>query len=356
VNSLRALAEIEEVKAIGGSKSVMRTAEQSEIARYWYESSPRGWNRIAREVSVARQFDVWENARLFALVNLAMADGYIANFESKYHFNYWRPVTAIREHGDSEWLSYLPTPPVPDYPSGHAAEGAAVARVMARFFNTDFISFSMTSGAPYPGITRKFWSFSQAARENAAFRILNGIHFSTAVNAGYIQGERIGEWVFEHALRPANPPQAISASPVSEKEKAASKEGKGSMIAKVNVNSQGVILKGYDAVAYFKQLGKPVKGNPEIKSSYKGATYLFASAENKADFDKETAKYAPQYGGFCAYAVTIGVLADIEGSDGFVYKGKLYVCGNRDAGTSFITDLDNNIEKADMNWQKLSGS
>jgi YHS domain-containing protein len=128
------------------------------------------------------------------------------------------------------------------------------------------------------------------------------------------------------------------------------------MIAKVNVNSQGVILKGYDAVAYFKQLGKPVKGNPEIKSSRKGATYLFASAENKADFDKETAKYAPQYGGFCAYAVTIGVLADIEGSDGFVYKGKLYVCGNRDAGTSFITDLDNNIEKADMNWQKLSGS
>ena len=80
VNSSRALADLEEVKAIGGSKSVTRTAEQSEIARYWYESSPRGWNRIAREVSAARQFDVWENARLFALVNLAMADGYIAGF------------------------------------------------------------------------------------------------------------------------------------------------------------------------------------------------------------------------------------------------------------------------------------
>ncbi len=80
VNSPRALADIEEVKAIGGSKSVTRTAEQSEIARYWYENSPRGWNRIAREVLAARQFDVWENARLFALVNLAMADGYIAEF------------------------------------------------------------------------------------------------------------------------------------------------------------------------------------------------------------------------------------------------------------------------------------
>ena len=75
VDSARALADLEEVKAIGGSKSLTRTAEQSEIARYWYESSPRGWNRIAREVLAPRQFDVWENARLFALVNLAMAEG-----------------------------------------------------------------------------------------------------------------------------------------------------------------------------------------------------------------------------------------------------------------------------------------
>ena len=353
MNSSRALADIEEVKAIGGTKSVTRTAEQSEIARYWYENSPRGWNRIAREVSAARQFDVWENARLFALVNLAMADGYIAGFEAKYYYNYWRPVTAIREGGDSEWLSYLPTPPVPDYPSNHTVEGAAVATVMARFFNTDFISFSMTSGAPYPGITRKFWSFSEAARENGASRILCGIHFSTAVNAGYIQGERIGEWVFEHALRPANPQPAIIPSTASEKVGGASKDAQGNTTAKVNVDSQGVILKGYDAVAYFKE-GKPVKGNSEIKNSYQGATYLFASADNQAVFDKDPAKYAPQYGGFCAYGVTIGVLADVEGPDGFVYKNKLYVCGNKEAGKSFTTDLDSNIEKADTNWQQLT--
>ena len=99
----------------------------------------------------ARQFDIWENARLFALLNLAMADGYIAGFDSKYHCNYWRPATAIRAGSDSEWLSYLPTPPVPDYPSTHTVEGAAAATVMARFFNTDFISFSMTSGPPLSG-------------------------------------------------------------------------------------------------------------------------------------------------------------------------------------------------------------
>jgi membrane-associated phospholipid phosphatase len=217
VNSSRALADLEEVKAIGGSKSATRTPEQSEIGRYWYESSPQGWNRIAREVLAARQFDVWENARLFALLNLAMADGYIGGFDTKYHCNYWRPVTAIRAGGDSEWLSYLPTPPVPDYPSTHTVEGAAAATVMARFFNTDFISFSMTSGGEYPGITRKFWSFSEAARENGASRILCGIHFSTAVNAGYVQGERIGEWAYENALRPAKAQQAMTASPVSEK-------------------------------------------------------------------------------------------------------------------------------------------
>ena len=99
MNSSRALTDLEEVKAIGGSKSVTRTAEQSEIARYCYENSPRGWNRIAREVSGTRQFDVWENARLFALVNLAMADGFIGGFESKYHCNYWRPAPSLQLNG-----------------------------------------------------------------------------------------------------------------------------------------------------------------------------------------------------------------------------------------------------------------
>jgi membrane-associated phospholipid phosphatase len=216
VDSEKAFAEIEEVRAIGGSKSATRTAEQSEIARFWYESSPRGWNRIAREVAALRGFDAWENARLFALVNLAMADGYIAGFEDKYHCNYWRPVTAIRHMGDREWLSYLPTPPVPDYPSTHTVVGAAAATAMARFFGTDFISFSTTSGEPYPDITRKFWSFSEAARENGASRILCGIHFASAVRAGYIQGEQVGDWVFQNALRPVKPQPVITTSQVSE--------------------------------------------------------------------------------------------------------------------------------------------
>jgi len=204
--SARARADIEEVRAIGGKTSAVRTPEQSEISRFWYESSPQGWNRIAREVANARNLDEWQSARLFALLNFAMADGYIGGFEAKYHYNYWRPATAIRENGgssgDAAWLPDLDTPPVPDYPSTHTVLGAAAAAVLARYFGTDMVSFSTTSGAPYAGITRKFWSFSEAAQENGASRILAGIHFTTAVRAGYVQGDLIGAWTYDHALKP----------------------------------------------------------------------------------------------------------------------------------------------------------
>jgi YHS domain-containing protein len=136
---------------------------------------------------------------------------------------------------------------------------------------------------------------------------------------------------------------------------AAPKEKK-SISRTANVDGQGVILKGYDAVTYFKQ-GKPLKGNPEIASTYQGVTYLFASAASKAEFDKDSAKYVPQYGGFCAYGVANGVLANTESPNAFtVYKGKLYLCGNQDALKSFKTDIDENIEKADAYWRQLTGS
>jgi YHS domain-containing protein len=144
--------------------------------------------------------------------------------------------------------------------------------------------------------------------------------------------------------------------PILLSQNAGPKDGKGSDTAKVNVDSKGVILKGYDAVAFFKQ-GKPLKGNPEIESTYQNVTYLFASAADKADFEKDPGKYAPKYGGFCAYGVANGVLADIEGPDSFtVYKGKLYLCGNQDALKSFKGNIDINIDKADTNWRQLTGS
>jgi len=128
----------------------------------------------------------------------------------------------------------------------------------------------------------------------------------------------------------------------------------GAATIKQNIDTQGVILKGCDVVAYFKDR-KPVKGSSEWSSTYQGATYLFASAANKAEFDKDPSKYVPQYGGFCAYGVSLGVLADPEGPGAFlVYRGKLYVCGNQGALKDFKKDIDNNIDKANTNWRKLS--
>lgn len=130
----------------------------------------------------------------------------------------------------------------------------------------------------------------------------------------------------------------------------ASSKKSGAKAPKVNVDQNGVILKGYDAVAYFKQK-RAVKGDPKYSSSYRGATYYFASASDKAAFDKSPAKYAPQYGGFCANGMTKRKLNDIDPNVFFVYKGKLYVCQSEKAGDAFYSHPDANIKEADKNWQ-----
>ena len=204
-------SDYNEVKSIGAQFSSTRTTEQSNIARFWYEGSQTGWNRIARVVAAERGIDVWEQGRLFALVNLAMADGFIAGFNTRYTFHFWRPVTAIRA-GDTDgdpsteadplWSTYLNTPAIPDYPSTHSVLGAAAAEVLARFFDDDAIAFTTTSGAPFAGITRSFTGFTQAARENADSRVFAGLHFRTACNDGLWLGGRIGMFAFRHYLKP----------------------------------------------------------------------------------------------------------------------------------------------------------
>jgi len=203
-----------EVKTIGEKNSATRTAEQTSIARFWYEGSPSGWSRIARVVAESHSLDSWETARLLALVNLAMADGFIAGFETKYEFNFWRPVTAIRAgdtdgnhrtDADPAWSSLLNTPAIPDYTSTHSVLGGAASNVLRRFFHNDNVPFTTTSGAPFAGLTRSFTSFSEAAAENGESRIYAGIHFRSAVEDGIRQGKRIGAFVFTHALLPLHP-------------------------------------------------------------------------------------------------------------------------------------------------------
>jgi hypothetical protein len=205
--------DFNEVKSLGGDGVVTptdRTDDETQIALFWYESSPLKWNRIARTVSTNQGFGVWENARLFGLLNMALADGYIAMSDSKNHYNYWRPVTAIRAgdtdgnpdtDGDPTWTPLRGTPPNQDYASGHSIEGGAGAEVLKQVFGTDEISFrdcgtTLPAGSTCADATpvlRSFTSFSQAAVENAFSRILIGFHFRKSVEEGTHYGRQIGK-------------------------------------------------------------------------------------------------------------------------------------------------------------------
>jgi hypothetical protein len=132
---------------------------------------------------------------------MAVADGYIAGADTRYHLNFWRPVTAIRAAADDgndattpdpAWDSFLNTPALPDYPSTHSVCSGAAATVLATFFGSDEIPFSMPSGPPFEGITRTHKSFSSAANEICESRIYAGVHFRTACRDGLKLGRQIG--------------------------------------------------------------------------------------------------------------------------------------------------------------------
>lgn len=224
VSSKKYAADFNEVKRLGGNGVTTlsaRTPEQTEIALFWLESSPLAWNRMARSVTASRGLDLWQNARLFGLLNLAMADGYIGTADTKGRYNFWRPVTAIHlaaddgnpdTAGDPTWTPLEPNYPNPDYDSGHSLEGGAAAQVFREVFGTDNISFTAcsltlpaasrcTGASP---VFRSYNSFSQAAEENAFSRILAGLHFRNATEEGVKHGRQIGNRTVNLFLRPAH--------------------------------------------------------------------------------------------------------------------------------------------------------
>ena len=203
-SSMQYVRDFEQIKEIGHIASRTRTPQQSDIAKFWYEDSTLGWNRIANNALRARNVDMFTAARVLALVNFAMADGFIAGFDAKYRFRFWRPETAIRQAAtdgnartepDPAWTPFLITPPVPDYPSTHTVLGWAAAEVLIEVLGNGVV-YSTTS-LTLPGATRTFMGFSKAAEENGLSRIYAGIHFPEAVKAGRRQGRSIGQAVAE---------------------------------------------------------------------------------------------------------------------------------------------------------------
>jgi hypothetical protein len=221
VTSAEYAADVNEVQSLGGdgiTTPSARTADQTEIARFFLESSPLMWNRIAREAAETRHLDAWESTRLFGLLNMALTDGYVGSFKAKYLYRFWRPITAIRladidgndaTTADPTWTPLVETPPIPDYDSGHAVEGGAAAQVLRRFFHTDKMAFSTcsytlpageTCADPTPTI-RAFTRFSEAETENAMSRIYVGYHFRDAVVTGTRHGQEIADYTVDTVLR-----------------------------------------------------------------------------------------------------------------------------------------------------------
>ena len=209
LTSMEYAKDLNDIKEVGGLTSTTRTADESFYALFWYEFVEIGWNRIARILTTEKEMPLLATARLFALMNMAIADSYIAGWDSKYLYNFWRPYTAIHEadmdgndrtEEDDTWVSYLPTPPVPDYPSTHSTGGNAAATVLALLTKGN-TSFTMASSSGVPAeTTRTLKNVQAAADENARSRVIAGIHFSFACEAGQKMGDLVGKWTVKNHL------------------------------------------------------------------------------------------------------------------------------------------------------------
>jgi hypothetical protein len=199
--------DYDEVKELGAAVGSTRTKEQTEIALFWAdgagtETPPGHWNSIAQIIADARGNTLEQNARLFALLNIAMADAAICAWDAKYEFHFWRPVTAIAfVEPELNWMSFIPTPPFPDYVSGHSTFSGAAATVLVLFYDTNNLPFTIGSDF-LPGVYRSFPTPLAAAGEAADSRLYGGIHFRSASEDGLEAGTSIGDWTDTHYLRP----------------------------------------------------------------------------------------------------------------------------------------------------------
>ena len=204
-------AALNEVKSLGSATSTTRTADQTVIGKFWAPPVQNFWNQIAQTVAISNHADLTTAARLFATLNLSIADSAIAFYDAKYAYQVWRPVTAIRQAdsdgnaqttGDPNWLPLAGnTPPDPSYPGAHSTISAAASEVLARFYG-DRERFSITSPA-LPGVTRSFTSFGAAAQEAGLSRIYAGVHTRIDHQAGLRLGLDVAHFVLGNALLPA---------------------------------------------------------------------------------------------------------------------------------------------------------
>jgi len=212
--------DFNEVKELGSLTSITRTPDQTDAAIFWADNGFALWNRIFRGLAASQNLDIVETARLFAMENLAAADATIGCWNDKYYWQFWRPITAIRE-ADTDgnpatqadpawWPLFHPTTPVPppplvtpsfpDHPSGHTCGTGAIVHTLQNFFGTDKIAFSAFSNKS--GTTRSFDRFSDALKEVIDARVWSGIHFRTADTQGAVLGKKVAHHLQKHYFQP----------------------------------------------------------------------------------------------------------------------------------------------------------
>jgi len=200
-----------ETKEFGGAKSVKRTDAQSDAVRFWTQANlGPAWYQAATQVSVRQGLDLSDNARLFALMSMGLANCFIMDWDAKFHYNFWRPVTAIRNgdqdgndatERDAGWLPLNATPMHPEYPSQAGINAGAARGILEAVFGTEPAAFTATDVVD-ARLSRHFASFKQMAEEHKEVRIWGGIHFRNSLDVGDGMGRKIADHLVANYMKP----------------------------------------------------------------------------------------------------------------------------------------------------------
>jgi hypothetical protein len=200
-----------EIKVLGGKTSTLRTVEQTAIARFWEFTLPTIYHGVVRSVATMPGREVTQNARLFAAVTQAMDDALIAVLDAKYHYNFWRPITAIRNgdidendatERDPAWTPFIDTPMHPEYPCAHCIVSAAVGTVLQAEIGAGALPTLTTTSPTAQGAARSWTTIDDFLQEVAQARIYDGVHYRTSTEVGTTMGKQVGEQAVVKYLAP----------------------------------------------------------------------------------------------------------------------------------------------------------
>jgi hypothetical protein len=201
LDSERWARDYNEVKAFGAARSTQRSAEQTDIAHFWEATQPAIYHGVVRGIAEQPGRDLMRNARLFAAFTQAIDDAMIAVFDAKYHYGFWRPITAIRNgdvdghdatERDASWTPFVATPMHPEYPCAHCIQAGVLAAIVAAEIAAGAKPMLATSSPTAKGAVRRWTSVDAFAQEVGSARILDGVHFRFSTEAGTEMGQRIG--------------------------------------------------------------------------------------------------------------------------------------------------------------------